>query len=75
MFAVKAYDAVTGTFEAYDAVRAYDDVFALEAYDAVPDSDPVNDGAVTLPDILTVNTVLPLFFNCRISPVELDCAC
>ena len=33
--AVRAYDAVTGTFAAYDAVKAYEAEFATNAYDEV----------------------------------------
>ena len=37
-------------FNAYDAVSAYDELNALVA---VPNSDPVKDGAMTEPDICT----------------------
>ena len=57
-----------GIYEALVAILAYEALNACEAYDAVPNSDPVNEGAVIVPVVFIeaeekVATSLPLTNN------------
>ena len=67
VFAVKAYDAVTGTFDAYDAVNAYDEELATKAYDAVSGTFDAYD-AVNEYDAEVAFKIEP-------DQYEADCAC